>query len=338
MHIDFRPLPFLANPHLQTLVGNLYRGTPPRLPSREHHVVLADGDRLAVFDSVPGGWRPGMPMVLVVHGLGGSHRSGYSQRLAALLLRRGLRVARMDLRGAGRGAALARRSYHAGCSDDVRAVLDTMHRWSPSSPLGAVGFSLGGNIVLKLAGEAAARPVAGLECVAAVAPPIDLEACAAKLARPPNRLYDRFFVHALTAQVRRQQYYFPQLRGVRFPRRMTLRLFDELYTAPRGGFADALDYYRRTAALPLVPHIALPTFILSARDDPFIPVETFEALPPRPHVEVQLARHGGHLGFLGPDGAGGIRWAEQRVAAWIGAGLLTCLSRRCHTAPWPLSD
>jgi uncharacterized protein len=314
---DFRPLPFLANPHVQTLVGNLFKGAVLRLPSREQHVALADGDRLAIFDSVPAGWRPGMPMVLVVHGLGGSHQSGYAQRLAALLLPQGLRVVRMDLRGAGHGAALARQSYNAGCSDDVRAVLHEMHGWSPSSQLVAVGFSLGGNIVLKLAGEAAAWQVPGLERAVAVAPPVDLEGCAARLAQRRNRLYDRYFVRGLVAQVRQQQRFFPELRRVRFPRRLTLRLFDELYTAPRGGFADALDYYRKASALPLVPRLAVPSFILTARDDPFIPVDPFEALPVLPQVEIQIVPRGGHLGFIGPDGAGGIRWAERRVAAWI---------------------
>jgi len=317
VNTDFRPLPFLANPHVQTVVGNLFMGTMPRLRASERHVVLPDGDRLALFDSVPAGWRPGGRMVLVVHGLGGSHRSGYAQRLTALLLPRGLRMVRMDLRGAGRGAALARSSYNAACSADVRAALEEMHRWSPTSPLVAVGFSLGGNIVLKLAGEAATRPVPGLERVAALAPPIDLVACAAKLAVPRNRLYDQFFVRGLTAQVKRQERIFPDLPRVRFPRRMTLRVFDELFTAPRGGFADALDYYRKAGALPLLPRIAVPTFILTARDDPFIPADTFETLAPQPRVEVQVVPRGGHLGFIGPDGAGGIRWAERRLAAWI---------------------
>jgi predicted alpha/beta-fold hydrolase len=321
MHLEFRPLPFLANPHVQTLIGNMFKGSLPRLASTERHVLLADGDRLALFDSVPAGWRPGMPLVLVVHGLGGSHHSGYAQRLAGRLLPWNLRVVRMDLRGAGRGAALARGSYNAGCSADVRAVLEAMHAWSPGSPLVAVGFSLGGNIVLKLAGEAASRPVAALERVVAVAPPIDLEGCAAKLARPRNRLYDRYFVRGLTAQVRHQQYFFPEFRRIRFPRKLSLRIFDELYTAPRGGYADALDYYRKASALPLVPHIAVPTFVLTARDDPFISPEPFEALPAFPHIEVQVVPHGGHLGFLGPDGNGGIRWAEQRVTAWILAAM-----------------
>jgi uncharacterized protein len=318
--LEFRPFPFLGNAHVQTLMGNLLQGAVPRLLATERHVLLADGDQLALHDSVPPRWLPGGPMALLVHGMGGSHRSGYMQRLTALLLPRGVRVVRLDLRGAERGAPLARRTYNAGCSEDVRAAAAEMRRWSPTSPLALLGFSLGANIVLKLAGEAAALPVPGLVRVAAVAPPIDLEGCAAQLARPGNRLYDQYFVRSLIAQVQRQRRFFPDPRRLRFPRRMTVRLFDELYTAPRGGFADALDYYHRSAALPWLPRIRVPTLILTARDDPFIPVGPFEALPALPHLEVQIVARGGHLGFLGPDGAGGVRWAERRVADWATAG------------------
>jgi predicted alpha/beta-fold hydrolase len=302
---------------LQTLIGNWFGGTLPRLQAVRRHVRLADGDQLVLHDTVPAAWRPADRMALLVHGLGGSHRSGYMLRMTALLLTQGLRVARLDLRSAGSGAALARRSYNAGCSDDVRDAVEEMRRWSPASPLVLLGFSLGGNIVLKLAGEAATRPIRGLEGIAAMAPPIDLVHCAALLAAPRNRFYDQFFVRALRFQVHRQQRYFPDIRCFRFPRRMTVRLFDELYTAPRGGFADALDYYRRSSAVALIPRIAVPTFILTARDDPFIGAEPFETLPKLRHVEIQVAAHGGHLGFLGRDGAGGIRWAEQRLAEWV---------------------
>ena len=317
---DFRPLPFLGNPHVQTLLGNWPEAGAQPLAARERQVLLPDGDRLVAHDSTPDRWRPGGRIALLVHGLGGSHRSGYLRRLAGRLLARGLRVVRLDLRGVGRGEALARRTYHGGCSEDVRAAAAEVRSWSPASPLVLVGFSLGGNIVLKLAGEAGARPVPGLERVAAVSPPIDLEGSAARLSLPRNRFYERFFLRNLLEQVRRQQRHFPDLPRARFPRKLTMRLFDDLYTAPRSGFRDALDYYRRAAALPLVPRIAVPALILTARDDPFVTAEPFETLPVAAQVEVHVLRRGGHLGFLGWDGLRGVRWAEQRVFDWVTRG------------------
>ncbi len=314
---EFRPLPFLSNAHVQTLLGSWLKGRVISITSRERQVLLPDGDRLVLHESVPSSWQPGQRVVVLVHGLSGCHQSGYMQRLAGLLVPRGLRVVRLDLRGCGRGLALARGSYNGACSADVRAVLADLARTCPTSPVALVGFSLGGNIVLKLAGEADAHPVPNLACVAAVSPPIDMARCAALLALPRNRLYELHFLRCLVSEVRQRQRHFADLTEVHFPRRMTIRLFDDLYTAPRGGFQDALDYYRRAASLPLLPHIRVPTLMLTARDDPFIAVEPFEQLVVPAHVEVQIVPRGGQLGFLGWDGAGGIRWAERRVADWV---------------------
>jgi predicted alpha/beta-fold hydrolase len=315
--VDFRPLPLLRNPHVQTLLGYYLPGPRLGLPARAHVLRLPDGDGLVLHDTVPGGWRPGAPVAVLVHGLSGSHASPQVRRLACKLLRQGLRVVRLDLRGAGKGLPLARACYHAGRSDDLRAALEEVHRWSPASPLLLVGLSLGGNIALKLAGEAAGRPVPGLARVGAMGPPIDLGRCATLLALPRNRLYEAFFVRELVAEARQRQRYFPDLPPLSFQRHMTMRLLDDLYTAPRSGFADALDYYRRASALPLIPRITLPTLILTARDDPFIAVEPFEGLEAPANVTVRVLPHGGHMGFLGWDGAGGIRWAERRLIDWV---------------------
>jgi predicted alpha/beta-fold hydrolase len=314
---DFRPLPLLSNPHIQTLLGYLLPQPSFKHPSVLRVLRLADGDALALHDSVPPGWAPGGPMAVVVHGLTGSHRSPLVERLADYLLRRGARTVRLDLRGTGAGLALARGCYHAGRSEDVRAVLAEMHSWSPASPLLLLGLSLGGNLSLKLAGELPERPVPGLRRVAALGPPVDLERCSRLLARPGNRLYVNTFVRLLVAEARQRQKLYPDLPPLRLPRRLNLRLFDDLYTAPRCGFADALDYYGRASSLPLLGRIPVPTWILTARDDPFIAVEPFEALRVPAHVEVHIAPHGGHLGFVGWDGAGGVRWAERRVVDWL---------------------
>jgi predicted alpha/beta-fold hydrolase len=313
----FRPLPLLGNAHVQTVLAQWLPGPDCPRPDRRYIVWLPDGDGLVLHDNIPPGWQPGGPIALLLHGLSGSHTSLQVRRLGGLLLPRRVRVVRMDLRGAGQGLTLARRFYHAGRSEDVRAALAHLHKISPASPLLLLGASLGGALALRLAGEAAERPVPGLTRVAVLAPPIDLERCAALVALPRNRVYEDTFMRDLLLEARQRQRYFPDLPPLRFRRRMTIRLFDDIYTAPRSGFADALDYYRRASCAPLIPNIPVPTLIITARDDPFIAVEPFEALRVPPHVLVRILPQGGHVGFLGWDGAGGIRWAERRVVDWV---------------------
>jgi predicted alpha/beta-fold hydrolase len=156
-----------------------------------------------------------------------------------------------------------------------------------------------------------------------VSPPIDLVRCAQMIAQPRNRVYENYYTRRLIEQVRRHQRNYLDLPRSRFPQRTRLRQFDDLYTAPRGGFADALDYYRRASALPFMERIAIPAFLLTSRDDPFIAVEPIESLRAPRNVEVHITQHGGHLGFLGWDGFGGIRWAERRVVEWAVDGIPT---------------
>jgi predicted alpha/beta-fold hydrolase len=316
--LDFRPLPLLRNPHVQTVLGALVPGPDCPFPDRRCVVRLADGDCLALHNNTPPGWKAGDPLALLVHGLSGSHASPHIRRLTSLLLARRVRVVRMDQRGAGAGVSLARGVYHAGRSDDVRAALGEMHSWSPTSPLLVIGLSLGGALVLRLAGEAVDRPVPGLARVVAVSPPIDLPSCSDLLSLPQNRIYDQNFVRDLLIEARQRQRFFPDLPPLRLPRRrLTMRLFDDLYTAPRSGFADALDYYRSASCAALVPNIQIPALILTARDDPFIAVGPFEELKVPSNIMVRIVNHGGHLGFLGWDGRGGIRWADRCAVEWI---------------------
>src|SRR5206468_3991232 len=152
----------------------------------------------------------------------------------------------------------------------------------------------------------AAQSLPALRAVAALSPPVDLMLCSAMLARLP--FYDHYYARNLRRQVADHHARFPHLPGVAFPKKLPLRQFDDLYTAPRGGFAYADDYYRRASSLPKIPPIQVPTFILSARDDPFIAVPPLEQLQGHARLRIDLVPKGGHLGFLGPDGAGGLRW------------------------------
>jgi predicted alpha/beta-fold hydrolase len=315
--VNFQPLPLLGNPHVQTILGNLLTGRSRTSRARRSTVGLQDGDRIALHETLPRGRLEAgtAPVALLLHGLGGSHQSAYMVRMMSRLNELGWRVFRMDLRGAGVGVRLARRLYNAGCSDDLRQVVEHIAAANPDTPLAVVGFSLGGNIVLKFAGELGERTPANLRAVAAIAPPVDLVRCSELIAKYP--LYDAFYVRHLTQQVARHEVLFPDLPRIVFPRRMILRTFDELYTAPRWGYADALEYYGKASSLPLIASIRVPTFVLTARDDPFVAVEPFEALAPTPSLTLHIAAHGGHMGFLGFDGVSGVRWAETQVVDWL---------------------
>lgn len=314
---SFRPIPLLHNPHMQTIVGFVWKGRSFRYPTRRHELQLSDGDRLVLHDSMPPDWRDGDPIVLLIHGMGGDHKSGYVQRVAARLIPQGVRVVRIDLRGTGDGFEIAKKFYHGGRTEDIRESLEELHRWAPHSPLWMAGFSLGGNLALKLAGESAELPVPGLTRVAAVAPPIDFVRCSELISLPKNRIYDRFFARQLVRLARIRQTFHPDPPLPDFPPRLSIRQFDDLFTAPRCGFADALDYYRRASSLPLIPRIELPTLVVTARDDPFVAIAPFEELTPQKNLRLEIQDHGGHLGFLGFDGDGGLRWVERRIVDWL---------------------
>ncbi|MGE3541596.1 MAG: YheT family hydrolase [Candidatus Tectimicrobiota bacterium] len=312
-----RPLPWLRNPHVQTILAA--KMSLAREPvSSTWLVPLPDGDTIALEMSTPPGWQDTQQTVLLLHGLCGCHRSPYMQRLARKLLQCGIRAIRMNLRGCGSGKGLARYPYHSGRSADVLAVLEALQRVTPGALTTLVGFSLGGNIVLKLAGELADSAARYLRQVIAICPPVDLHACARLLAQPVNRIYNHYFTRLLCADVAYRQERFPDLTPVRLPSRLTLYEFDECYTAPQCGFRDALDYYQQCSAAPLVARITVPCAVLFASDDPMIAADALDAYTLPANVRLTRTRYGGHLGFLGlPGSATGYRALDTQILAWI---------------------
>lgn len=315
----FRPHPLLPGGHAQTVLGRYLPDFQPAPPAATEQLVdLDDGDRLSVLDSRPEGWTRRAPTALLVHGLCGDAGAEYVVRMARRLLGLGSRVVRVNLRNAGSGFGLARGIYHAGRSEDLRAVARWIHAEAPDSPLALVGFSLGGNLVLKLAAEAAEAPLPNLDCVLAASPPLDLAACSAYLQRPAGWVYDRNFASLLRRQVARLHERFPELGAVSFRGVKSLREFDAAYTAPRNGFRDVDDYYTRSSAGPMLPRIDVPGLIVHALDDPFIPSGPFRSIQWPGHLKLDLVPTGGHLGFVSRrPWAGDRRWLEARMAAWL---------------------
>ncbi len=311
----FRPLPGLANPHVQTVLANAMPRSHRRLRGSPRLVVLADGDRLVAHDNFPRRWREGDAWVLLVHGLAGSHASPYLERIARNLLKAGVATTRLDLRGAGEGLRHARKFYCAACTNDLHTVVMEFHQRFPGSPILVAGFSLGGNIVLRWAGEYAGQTPNTLAGLASVSAPVDMVRCSELIEKQP--FYNRYYVRRLIDQVHRHYALFPDLKRVQFPKKALLRDFDEIYTAPNWGYASAFEYYRQASALPWLANLRVPTYLLTSRDDPFVWADSLREVSLSDAVKPHVTEHGGHLGYLGRDRFGGIRWFEAEIAHWL---------------------
>jgi hypothetical protein len=262
------------------------------------------------------------PTLLVLHGLEGSSDAHYVRGIADKAFRAGLNVVRLNQRNCGGTEHLSAGLYHSGLTDDPAAVVRELIEVDRLPALAVAGYSLGGNLALKLAGEYGAAAPSELRAICAVSPTMDLERCVTALEQRRNRLYEWNFVRNLKARMRRKARLFPgrfPLNGLR--RIRTVREFDDAFTAPHHGFRDARDYYYRASALRVVDKIRVPTLIVSALDDPFVPPEPFRdtAVTGNPAITVVLTPEGGHCGFISDrrtfddDGY----WAEQTIVAFV---------------------
>lgn len=314
----FRPHPLLQGGHAQTLAGAFLPG--PKFPytARQHRVSLDDGDALVLHDDVPRSWQSGDPVALLIHGLAGSHLSTYMVRVAAKLNGIGYRTFRMDHRNCGAGCGLAKRTYHAGRSDDAREVLEFIARECPGSSCALIGFSLSGNIVLKLLGENPAIVPSFVTRAIAVNPSADLSACVHALVGPVRSLYDRHFARLLKDQLAAAKLT-PEALAITLPYSPRRILeFDDLYTARIWGFGTAAHYYERSSSAAHVDKIEIPTLVMAARDDPMVPVGTLEKLPFSPAVRLYVSDHGGHIGYIGLRGRDpDRRWMDWRILDWL---------------------
>ncbi len=300
----FRPrLPWLGG-DLQTL-RNYLRARPPELagwPGRRLELALADGsgDRLAAMLHRPEA-PDGRPLSVLIHGLTGCEDSSYIRASARHLLGLGYPVLRLSLRGAGPSGPLCRFRYHAGRSEDLRDVLAALARLAPDLFAGGlllVGYSLGANMLLKFLAEHGGRfPVLA---AAAVSAPIDLKAAQLRLMAPRNALYHRYLLARMKAEtLAGAALSAPERRAV--ARARSVYQFDDGFVAPVGGFADAEDYYRRCSARRFLDAVAVPTLVVHARDDPWIPAAAYDAVDWRanPRLTPLLPAAGGHVGFHG---------------------------------------
>jgi uncharacterized protein len=315
----FRAHPLVRGGHLQTILGCYFFHQHVPYAATRHLVKLADGDQIAVHDDRPLKWQPNDPVALLVHGLGGSHQSGYMQRCASKLNAHGVRVFRMDLRGCGAGMGLAKQLCHAGRSEDVAAVLDDINQRCVFSPATVIGFSMGANMVLKLAGEWQHQPPENVVGVMAVAPPVDLGVCCTNVQNALRGVYDRTFVNGLRRYIIQRQRSNPEIPTPPLPSNVRrIREFDAHVTAPLSGFRDAEDYYTRASSGPFLTKIRIPTLIVAAQDDPIVPVAIVQQAKISDAVKMVIADGGGHLGYIAAKGNDpDCRWLDWRVVEWV---------------------
>jgi predicted alpha/beta-fold hydrolase len=318
---EFVPRPSLRNGHTMTIYS---WGNPryfPQLPPPEVRYFDVDvHDRvLAHCHWQPARWE--RPTLIALHGLNGSTDAHYVRGMAAKAFARGMNVVRLNQRNCGDTEHLSAGLFHSGLTGDVKHVMDELIAIDGLRAIAIAGYSLGGNLALKLAGEYADRAPRELNAVAAVSPIMEIGECVHALERPGNWIYQWNFVKDLKRRMRRKDRFRPgqfdltKLKDIR-----TVRDFDEAYTAPYFGFADAEDYYHRASAARVVDRIRVPALIITAEDDPFVPAAPFRHahVTGNPRITLRLCEHGGHCGFVGPrSGLDDGYWAEAQIVSFV---------------------
>jgi predicted alpha/beta-fold hydrolase len=324
----FIPLPKLRNAHAQTLAGAV-------IPRR--FKAVAENSEPRYFDTAPGvrvlahcSWqkeRNRRPTLVLLHGMEGSTESRYMLGTAEKALGAGFNAVRVNTRNCGGTEHLTSTLYHAGQTEDLRQIIAELVERDGLGELYIAGFSLGGNVVLKLAGEYGSAVPQQLKGVIGISPSIDLSASADAIELRSNIIYNMRFIWSLRTRMRRKARLFPErydasgLRGV-----WSIRKFDDVYTAPHSGFGNVANYYERASSLQFISRIAVPTLIVHAQDDPFIPFESFRHpdIEANPNVVLLAPEQGGHVGFISADREGEDRfWAEAMAVEFVKA-IATC--------------
>jgi predicted alpha/beta-fold hydrolase len=261
------------------------------------------------------------PTLIALHGLNGSSEAHYMKGLAAKAFERGINVIRLNQRNCGDTEHLSAGLFHSGLTADAAHVVDELTAVDRLPAIVVSGYSLGGNLALKLAGEYGAHGPQSLAGIAAVSPIIEIEACVRALERPGNAIYNWNFVRDLKRRMRRKEQFRPGLFDLkRLNAIRTVREFDAVYTAPYFNFESAEDYYHRASAMRLVDRIQVPALVITSEDDPFVPSQPFHdaKVTGNPHIDLRITAHGGHCGFVGPasNGDDGY-WAENQIVEFV---------------------
>jgi predicted alpha/beta-fold hydrolase len=315
----FQPAWWLSNPHAQTVWGSRFRSPSP-IKFLWERLELPDGDFL---DLAWGGKGKG-PIIIILHGLEGSYRSRYASGILKAIAQRGWRGVLLHFRGCSDEPNRLTRGYHSGDTSDFQAVFTTLRQREPNTPLAAVGYSLGGNVLFKWLGEQGKQ--AGLIAAVGISVPFDLARAAWQLEQGFSQVYQWSLMKSLQRSLQRKfrcrdcPFDLKALRKIR-----TFKEFDDLVTAPLHGFIDANDYWQRSSCRSFLRRIQIPTLILHSMDDPFVPKDAIpSASDLSPTVQLELSSEGGHVGFISGHWPWQPKyWLEQRITEFLSLYLET---------------
>lgn len=309
--------PLVHNAHLLTILGNFWprKLDEERFPAERRLFQTEPDVQVLVYSQHPQDEPKGQ--IVMVHGLEGSSDAGYKRSMAQYALEAGFSVHRFNMRSCGGSDEFAVSNYHAGQTSDLEFVVRQLVRES-SAPMFVCGFSLGGNVVLKFAGELGDRARGLVKGFISVSTPLDLAACVDVLARPSNYLYRRRFLTRLRERIKKRAQQHPNLYDASdLDSVRTVYQFDDRYTARYFGFGSADNYYGSQSSKNFIDAIRVPTLFIQAKDDPIIPFESYShpAFKTNPNLTLVALENGGHLGFLarGPERF----WLDSVVLRWI---------------------
>ncbi len=327
---SFKPAWWLKNTHLQTIFPAFFRTLPSPSTLKRERLSTRDND----FLDIDCCGEAGQPIVILLHGLTGSSESGYIKGLQHTLAQRGLRTVALNFRGCSGESNRLARCYHSGETEDIHFLYQTLRAREPETPMAAIGFSLGGNVLLKWLGEQGDR--LDLFAAIAVSVPMVLSICANKLDSGFSKIYRKNLLNELKQYVRLKLQHLETL-GIETEAEKIRQLgnladinsfwqYDDVVVAKLHGYRDVHDYYQRSSSRQFLKSIAVPTLVIQAADDPFMTVEVLpEAHELSPSVLLEITQSGGHVGFV--TGAYPFRpryWLEQRIPEFLTLHLKPC--------------
>jgi predicted alpha/beta-fold hydrolase len=323
----FKPAWWLNNAHLQTLYAALMRKTPPPHGLRRERLITPDND----FIDIDWYGEGKQPLIILLHGLTGSSQSGYIKGLQLTLLAQGFRSVTLNFRGCSGEYNHSARCYHSGETEDIHFLYQTLRQREPDTPFAAVGFSLGGNVLLKWLGEQGSK--LSLFAAVAVSVPLVLSTCATKLDNGFSKLYRGNLLRELKHYVQAKQRYLEQLGKLQEARKIeqlgdlshinSFWQYDDRVVARLHGFKNVQDYYQRSSSRQFLKSIAIPTLLIQALDDPFM---TKDVLPERDELTssilLEVTQGGGHVGFVaGENPFKPVYWLDQRIPEFLATNL-----------------